>query len=289
MDLIYPYRCSRFTITIPGKRDKMLEVFAYNFMINAITAGVLSALIASVLGNFLVASRQAMTSDMLAHSSLGGVGLGIFLNLSPHLFAFLFALASGSLLFLFSRKDKSFPEAFSMMMLTGGVAFAVLFSHMAKNAVISLEVFLFGSVLTTTTLELVILGTVAAGIGAVIFLFWKRYIGLSFDKAFTKTQFKHALLLEYLFFVMIAVVVSCCIKVIGALLIGALLVIPTLTAQLFARSFCTSVLISAGISVLGSAAGIISSFYFDIPSSSAIVLGLIGLFMIAYVVKKACH
>ncbi|HIQ57116.1 TPA: metal ABC transporter permease [Candidatus Gracilibacteria bacterium] len=257
-----------------------MEIFTYDFMLRAFIIGGLSAILTSFLGNFLVASRQSMISDMLAHSSLAGVGMGIFFHISPYFTAMVISIIASSLLFFLTRGKKNPPEAISMMLLTGGVALALLFSHLAKDNPVSLETFLFGSILTTTTQEIYIFSGIFAGGILFILFFWKRLIGIFFNKDFTHSQYKNSWILEWIFFVLLGVVVAFSLKTIGALLIGALLVIPVLTAQIFAKRFMSSILLSMIINLLGVCGGIMISFYADIPSSSSVVLTLIVLFLV---------
>jgi zinc transport system permease protein len=274
------------TTTILLPKNHNMEIFSYDFMIRAFVIGGLSSILTAMLGNFLVASRQSMISDMLSHSSLAGVGMGIFFHVSPHAVAMVVAILGSNLLFFLTRGKKHPPEAVSMMLLTGGVALALLFAHGAKDNPLSLETFLFGSILTTTTQEIYIFsGIFLIGIIFLI-LFWKRLLGLCFDIHFISSQFRYAWSIEWIMFILLGVVVAFSLKTIGALLIGALLVIPVLTAQLFSGSFRSSVVWSVIINVLGVFTGIIASFYWDIPSSSAVVLSLIGVFGIGSVGKK---
>ncbi len=262
-----------------------MEIFTYDFMIRAFIIGGLSAILTSFLGNFLVASRQSMISDMLAHSSLAGVGMGIFFQISPYYTAMSISILSSSILFFLTRRKKTPPEAISMMLLTGGVALALLFSHLAKDNPLSLETFLFGSILTTTTEEIYIFtGICIAGISFLLF-FWKRLIGIFFNKEYTRSQSQNAWIIEWIFFILLGLVVAISLKTIGALLIGALLVIPVLTAQIFAKQFLSSVFLSIFLNTSGVCTGIMISFYADIPSSSAIVLTLIGFFIIGNILK----
>jgi len=258
---------------------EILEIFTYDFMIRAFLIGGMSAILTSLLGNFLVASRQSMISDMLAHSSLAGVGMGIFCVISPYGMAMIVAVLGSSILFFLTRKRKYPPEAISMMILTGGVAVAILFSHLAKDNPIALETFLFGSILTITAQEIYNFSEIFV-IGIIFhFVSWKPLLSISFDKEFIQVNNKYSWIIEWAFFVLLGVVVAFSLKTIGALLVGALLVIPTLTAQIFTQSFKSSVMWSIFINITGVFIGITASFYADIPTSSAVVLSLISLFL----------
>lgn len=257
-----------------------MEILTYDFMIRAFVIAGLSTVLASLLGNFLVASRQSMISDMLAHASLAGVGMGIFFHISPYWMAMCISVIASTILFFLTRGKKNPPEAVSMMLLTGGIAIALLFSHLAKDNPIALETFLFGSIMTTTTEEIYIFSGIF-GIGIVfLFTFWTQLLGVCFDKEFTQSQSTNSWIVEWFFFVLLGIVVAFSLKTIGALLIGALLIIPALTAQIFSTSFRSSVFWSLLINIVGVFGGIIISFYIDIPSSSAIVLSLIGIFLV---------
>ncbi|MCK5460585.1 metal ABC transporter permease [Candidatus Gracilibacteria bacterium] len=255
-------------------------------MIRALLAGIFTAISTAILGNFVVASRQSIISDMLSHTALAGVGLGIFLHLSPTLFAFIVTFLTSFLLWYLTRSHKSAPEAISMMLLSGGLALALLFSHAAKDNPISLETYLFGSILTITQNELYFFIIVNLFIIGFITFFWRQLLTLVFDKDFFKTKNPHAAILEISFMLLIASIVGIGMKIIGGLLIGAMLVIPVLTAQTFSRNFFQNVVWSIIINIFGVILGIFSSFYFDIPTSSGIVLSLIFFFLCSRLWKR---
>ncbi|MEI7511525.1 MAG: metal ABC transporter permease [Candidatus Peregrinibacteria bacterium] len=260
----------------------MLEIFEYDFMVRAFIVGILCAIVTAVVGNFLVASRQAVISDMLAHTSLAGVGLGIFLHFSPNILGAAIAVFASVLLFFLNRQKKIPPEAISMLLLTGGLAVALLFAHFSKDNPLSLESFLFGSLLTTTTNEVLFFGILGSFILVFLFLFWNRFLCRLLDTDFFASRFPRGEYWEVFFLVIVGILVAFSLKIIGGLLISALLVIPVITAQTVANSFRTSVAWSVGINILGVIMGLFFSFYQDIPSSSAIVLSLIGLFLVFF-------
>jgi len=113
-----------------------IEVFEYEFMTRALIVGVFTAICTAMLGNFVVTARQAVVSDMLAHTALVGVGLGILWQLSPTFLAICSTIISGIFLWWLSRDKDQAPEAISMLLLTGGLATALLltfnFDHYRK-------------------------------------------------------------------------------------------------------------------------------------------------------------
>ena len=255
-----------------------IELFQHDFMIRAFIVGIATAAAAAVLGNFIVAARQAVVSDMLAHTALVGVGVGIFWNVSPSMLGFLAGLVAAVLLWWLTRKKQHAPEAISMLLLTGGLATALMFTHLNKNSPVSLDTYLFGSILTISTVEVYFFIAISMGVLATLFIFWKPLMTLVFDADFLRTQ-KRKMFFEILFMMLIALTVGLGLKVIGGLLIAALLIIPVLTAQLYSHSFSENVRYSVIIGVLGMTLGITSSFYIDIPASSGIVLSLVLMYV----------
>jgi zinc transport system permease protein len=257
----------------------MFDFFQYEFIVRALLTGFVAAIGGAVLGNFLVAGRKAVVSDMLSHTALAGVGLGVFLGISPMLAAPGVAIMAAGLLFYFGSRQQAMPEAVSVLLLSGGIALAVLFVHLAENPATNLERYLFGSILTVSTTEAIRFTILNATILLLVMIFGNRLLSLTFDRDFFVSRFRYASLLESTFLAMVAVFVAFSLNIIGGLLITGLLVIPVLCAQRFAKSFWHSVIISACIGTIGVTGGIISSFWYDIPTTSAIILGLIAIFM----------
>lgn len=263
----------------------LLEIFSYDFMINALIAGFLTAISTGLLGNFVVASRQAIISDMLAHTALVGVGIGIFAGISPSFLGFVSTIIFAVILWWLSRKRNQPPEAISMVLLTGGLALALLFTHLNRNNPISFETYLFGSILTISKQELLIFSVLNIFIIGVLTTFWKTFMTLVFDKDFLETR-KKTVFWELLLIIIIGLIVGIGLKVIGGLLIGGLLVIPVLFAQVFSRNFFQNTLISVITNVICMITGIIGSFYLDIPTSSSIILCLIICFLVGKIYKE---
>lgn len=264
----------------------MVEFFSLQFIQYALIAGTAVAIAGAFLGNFIVAARQSLVSDILAHASLAGVGLGVVLGTFPSVTAGVVTVAGGVFLWYLLRDGTRTPESVGMMILTGGLALALLFAHVARDNPISFDAYLFGSILTISGIEVITSIILSAIVVGALYLYRHRFIGVVFDPLYMRTRIVHAAFFEILFMVLISAVVAISLKIIGGLLIGALFVIPAISAQIFARSFMENVVWSIVFGVAGIWLGIVSSFYCDIPASSGIVLSLIGLFFIIYIFFK---
>jgi zinc transport system permease protein len=209
----------------------IFELFSYDFILRAFLIGYGCAMIAAVLGNFLVAGRQAVMSDMLAHTSLAGVGLGVLFRASPNISAALVAIAGSVLLYFFSRNKKLPKEAVSVLILSSGIAIALLCVHLAKNNPVALETYLFGSILTVTEQEVIFFLLMCSLFMAIMTVFYNRFLCLTFDGDFFRSRFAYGICFELMFMIMIGLFVAFSLKIIGGLMISSLLVIPVLTAQ----------------------------------------------------------
>ena len=256
----------------------MFDFLSHDFIRAALAVGTVTAVASAILGNFVVAARQSVASEVLAHTALAGVGLGILVGVQPIFGAFAVVAVTALLLWVLVRRNARAATAVAMLLLTGGLAVALLAAHAAKNATVSLDAFLFGSILTLARADVFVYSVVAAVIIAACVALWPSLITVVFDPLYARTRLRHATAVEIVFFLMIAAITAVGLRVIGGLLIGALLVIPVLAAQQYTTSFRANVYASIFYGVAGVWIGIIASFYWDVPTASGIVLALIALF-----------
>ncbi len=256
----------------------LLEVLNYDFMVRAFVVGFFTAISTAILGNFVVTARQTMASGMLSHTALVGVGLGIFWQVSPTNLALLTTLIFALILWWGSRKSTQAPEAFSMLLIAGGLAFTLLLVHLNKDNPIALDTYLFGSILTITKNEMWIFVGLNLLIISILIYLWRPFLILVFDQDFLQTK-PYKTFYEITFMMLIALIVGIGLKIIGGLLISGLLVIPVLIAQTFSRSFIGNVYGSIMSNISAVLVGVTSSFYFDIPASSGIILSLVVLYV----------
>lgn len=262
----------------------MLEIFTqplqFQFFQTAILASLLAGLIAPLLGNFIVASRQSVISDMLAHTALAGVGLGALFQLNPVLTAMLAVIISGVILWHYQKGNQT-PDSLSMLLLTGGLALALLFVNLAPNTNINLENYLFGNILTLTTQDLQILIITTIIIFTLTILNWNNLIRLVFSPDYYESTSHKKRAIELLFILLVSFLVGATLKIIGGLLIGGLIIIPVLTAKNLNSNFQKTAVTSVLIGVSSMIAGLFLAFHLDIPTSSSIILLNIALFILS--------
>ncbi len=256
----------------------MPDFLAYAFFRRALMAGAMIAVLAPLMGSFIVARKASLLTDAFAHTVLAGVGLGFLMGFDPLWGALGAAVLAGIGMERLIEKSRLSHDAIQAVFLSGGLAFAVLLTHFQKSATVSFESYLFGSLLTVRPGELwLLLGTLVTIATAVGLLYWK-WLALAFNEDLAQASGMNARLLKTLMSLMTAVTVALSLKVVGGLLVGALIVIPVLTARQFAASFRGAFFTAIGFSLASVLGGLILSYYFDLPSGSAIVLLSIALF-----------
>lgn len=259
----------------------MFEIFQFDFMIRAFAAGIAIAVIAPLIGIFLVVRRYSLMADTLAHVSLAGVAIGLLAGLNPILTAIGASIVASIGIERLRTTKKIMGESVLALFLSGSLAVAVILLSLAQGFNANLFSYLFGSISTVNAGDLtLILGTTVV-IAVVIFLFYKEFFFLSFDVDLARASGVPTKALALLLSILAAVVVSLSIRIVGVLLIGALMVIPVVAAMQFGRGFRDTIFLSVGFSLLSVITGLFISYYWSIASGGAIVIVALGVFLLS--------
>ena len=264
----------------------MLEMFEYEFMQRAFIVGVVIATLASISGTFVVLKRYSLMGETLAHSSLVGVAVGLVAGYNPLWVAVVVALLSSWLIEYLRSSFALYADAILSIMLSGSLALAVIIVSLGGAFNNSLFSYLFGSILSVSSDDLVtimVFGSLALG---VLLLFSKELFFICYDEEVAKTSGVRVQLLNFLLVSVVAIIIALSIRVVGSLLIGALMVIPTAAALQFRVGFKRTMLISLGFALFSVLFGMTTSYYFSLPSGATIVLSVIALFIISLILNK---
>jgi zinc transport system permease protein len=257
-----------------------MELLTYTFVQYAFLGGISMAVLAGVLGPFVVQSRQSIASDMFAHVALAGIGAALLVGVSPWWGALPALIIVSTLIWWLLDSGTYSPDALSMFFLSGGLALALAFVHLARDTVFSFENYLFGSILTLTTTDVVAIFISMVVVVGIVWCFWYPLLGATQSPRYLIPFRRTPKVVQLVFFWLLAIVVWVGIKTIGGLLIGALLVIPVLTARSWVTSFKQVVLLSTLVSVLSVTLGLMTALYVDLPPSSLIIGMTILLFVL---------
>ena len=255
------------------------EALAYGFVVNALLAGMMIGPVLGGLGTLVVVKRFAFFSEAVGHAALTGVAIGILLGepyTGPYGSLFGYCLLFGILLNFLRNRTGLSPDTLIGVFLSVSLALgaSLLLMLAGKINVHILENVLFGSVLTVSAQDLLVLGIVAVLVLALALPLYNRIMLASFNPQLAAVRGVAVKTLDYLFVVLVTLVTVASVKVIGAILVGALLVIPAAAARLVSQSLKGFFFISVLIATVSTLCGILLPIVFDlpVPSGAAIIL-----------------
>lgn len=263
----------------------MIDFFSHDFILRACIAGSIIAILAPLLGCFIVLRRASMLSDTLAHISLLGVGIGIMLQYSPQIIAIGVASIAAILIEVIVRKSKIGIESIQALFLSGGLAVALALVHIAKTQVVDFESFLFGNILTVSENDIAGLFVLLTLGGFIMTAFWWKFFTYSLDEPFGESLGLRGSVIRIVLAVLVAVTISLSLQMIGGLLMSALIVVPVLAALQWTKSFRGTAFLSIFFGLLAVWGGLLGSYFWDVPSGSAIVISAIIIFLGSFLQK----
>jgi len=264
----------------------MLEIFQYDFMVNAFLAGIIIAVLASVSGSFIVLRRYAMLTETLAHVALVGVAIGMVTEQNPIWVAVLVSVLSAWLIEYLRSYLGLYSDSILAIFLSGSLALAVVIVSVAGSFNASLFSYLFGSILSVTNEDLIVMLIFGSLSMAVLMGFFKEFYFIAFDEEVAQVSGLKVKLLNFVLVTIIAVIIALSIRVVGTLLIGALMVIPTISALRYRLGFSKTILLSLLFSISAVLVGMTLSYNLALPSGATIVLVILVIFVISMVINR---
>jgi len=250
----------------------MLEALQYEFMRNALIAGLLAAVACGIVGVYVVVKRIVFISGGIAHASFGGIGLGYLIGISPVLGAMFFALASALGMGLVTRRTR-LPEDTAIGILWAvGMALGIVFIGLSPGYAPDLFSYLFGNILTVPFSDLILMLILDAVIVGIVVALYKEFLALSFDEEFGTVVGVPIEALYLLLLCMIALTVVVLIRVVGIILVIALLTIPAALAKQFTYDLRKMMLLAILFGAIFTFGGLWLSFELDIASGATIIL-----------------
>ena len=254
-------------------------------MQRALIAGIAVATLCSVTGLFLVLKKHSLFGDAMSHVAFGGLSLGLFLNLYPIWTAFVFTIFAGLGITRLRDSVKIPPDSAVAVLLSSGLAVGVVLVSLSGGFSLDLFSFLFGSILLVSTYDTIIIVFVSIMILIIMSIIYRRLMYVTFDDKQASISGINVKLINYIFIVLSAITVVTSIRLVGVLLISALIVLPNITALLFGRGFKKTALISICIAIGSVVFGIVFSYIVNVPPAGAIVLVSVGVFLGSILVR----
>jgi len=263
----------------------VLEFFQYSFLIRALIAGSLLALLSGSLGIFLVLRKMSLIGDGLAHVSFGAVALGLLFGIYPFYVSLPLTVVASFLVFRLVEKGKFYGDTAIGIVSAAGIAGGVIIASLAGGFNVDLFSYLFGSLLAVSYSELYFLAILSAITLAFIIYYYRPLFAWSFDEVSARAMGIKVDYLNKVMLVLIALTVAAAVKAVGVMLVSALLILPAASALQRAASFKRALIRSIIFALLAVVLGLLASLSFNLPTGASIVFTSLILFIIAYLSK----
>lgn len=257
----------------------VFDIFTYGFMQRALITGIAIAIICSLVGLFLVLRRYSLFGDALSHMAFGGIAVGLFLNVYPLWTAFVVSILSALGITKLRKSTKISGDAAVAVLLSSGLAIGVLLVSASKGFTVDLFSFLFGNILLTSIEDTLLIIGISMGIVAAVVALRKQLLYVTFDEEQAKVSGLNIDRLNYIFMILASVTVITSMRLVGILLISALIVLPNITSMMMGKGFKNTIIISMSLSVAAVVSGIILSYYLNLAPSGMIVAISVAMFL----------
>ncbi len=263
----------------------MIELFEYDFFVNAILAGLLVSFCCALVGSLAMINKLLPMAGGITHGAFGGIGIAFYFSLNVLVCTSLFTIFLALILSFFTQKFPARSDNFIAVIWNFGMAFGLVLIDLSPSYQNDLFVYLFGSILTVSDFSLLNLLVLNLVFLSLVLIFYKQFIALSFDKEFAYLRGVKTNLFHYLLLCMMALCIVACMQAVGLILILALLSIPCFIAESFTKSLSSMILVSFLLSALFCVLGIFLSYGLNLSSSASIIaIACLG-FILSFIVK----
>ncbi|QDW91553.1 metal ABC transporter permease [Staphylococcus chromogenes] len=268
-------------------------IFNFEFIRYSFISGLLIGLIAPLIGTFIVVRRLSLIADALSHVTLSGISFGMFIVSASSAFAFvnpiwtgiLFAIVGALLIEKLRTSYSNYQEIAIPILMSSGIGLSAIFISLADGFNQELVGLLFGSISAVSFSDLVTITIISILVLAFILLFYKELFILSFDAEYSKV-IGIPKWISFLFIIIVSLVISASMRVIGVLLVSALITLPVAIAMRWSKGFKQFIIMSIVIGEFSVIAGLITAFYLDISPGGVIVVILILLLGLTFLLQK---
>ncbi|MBC7113402.1 MAG: metal ABC transporter permease [Candidatus Methanomethyliales bacterium] len=257
----------------------LMELLNYQFFQNAILGGLAAGFACAWIGLFLVLRKEAMIVDGVAHTAFGGVALGLLLGIDPLITALGISIVSVFGVSHMKRKGLAESDSAIALMLAIGFSTGLIIISIAGGFSVDLFSYLFGSILTISRSDLLMILVLGMVIIAFLTVFHKELLAITFDERGAKMMGIPVDTILTMFNLIVAITITLSIKIIGIILVVALIVIPALTALQLRASFAKTVISTILIGLASVVVGIIASIFYNVATSGVIVFTMLLIYL----------
>ena len=264
----------------------MLEALSYEFIQNAILAGFLVSFASGIIGSLIVVNRMIFLAGGIAHTSYGGIGLAVYFGLPIFLGASLFAVLSALLIALITLNQKDKIDTFIGLIWAVGMATGIIFVDLTPGYNVDLMSYLFGSILAVSNNDIIYMSILLFLIISIVVLFYKQILSVSYDSEYASLRGINVKLFYTLILVLSALTIVIAIKVVGLILVIALLTIPIYIAEEISNSLGLMMFLSGILSSFFTLVGLYLSYTYNLTSGATIIMVSAISLLIFFIGKK---
>lgn len=264
----------------------MLEILEYDFIQNAILAGILISIAAGVIGSLVVVNKITFLTGGIAHSAYGGIGIAIYLGIPILLGATVFAVITAIIIAILSLNQRNRIDSLIGLMWAFGMAIGIIFVDLTPGYNVDLMSYLFGSIIAVSQNDVIYMGILDLVIISIVAIFYKEILAVSYDSEFAKLRGINTKFFYTLILVLSALCVVAAIKAVGLILVIALLTIPTYLAETFANKLSTMMILSSLLATIFTLIGLSVSYFYDISSGASIIISAVVILSVVKLFKN---
>ena len=264
----------------------MPEFLQYDFFVNALIASLLASVAFGIIGSYVVIKRMVFISGGIAHTAYGGIGLGFLLGFNPLLGAMLFAVGASLFIVLLRYNENRREDSLIGIMWAMGMALGVFFISLKEGYVPNLMGYLFGNILTIPNEELYLMLILDVIIVLTVTIFYKQFRAVTFDEEFASVIGLPVRKIYFGLLVLVSLTTVLLIKLVGIILVVALLSIPASISMLYTKSLKGVMILSILFGMLFTIVGLFLSYYLNLVSGATIIMVAVLGFIITSVHQK---
>lgn len=259
-------------------------MLSYDFMRRALAVGIMLAVIIPMIGLVMINRKTSMIGDALSHSSLAGIAMGLIFSINPMWTSLIFCILGAFAIDIIRKRFKEFGDMATAIIMSFGIGLAAILSDFAKGGK-SFESYLFGSITTVSSDDLILVGIIFILVVLMSLYFYNALLFISINPIMARLAGVKVKTVNSVFTFLTAVTIAISAKIVGALMITSLMVIPVATALLTSKSYKKTYLLSLVYSVIFMLVGITISFYYGLKPGGSIVMIAIGTLVIVAICK----
>ncbi len=264
----------------------MIEALQFEFMRNALLAGLLASIVCGMIGTLIVVNRIVFLSGGIAHAAYGGIGIAFFFGL-PHMVGTIgFSLIIAMIMAVITIKARHRADTIIGVLWAVGMALGVILLDLTPGYNVDLMSYLFGSILSVPDSDLILMAAICVLVFLIVFYYYHDLLAMSYDEEFAQLRGVPVKFLYFLLIGMTALSIVMIIRVVGLILVIALLTIPPFIAEKFSKSLFQMMGISTALCAIFSVTGLWLSYAFNLTSGASIIMvAAVGFFM-SFIIER---